>query len=113
MQLGLHPYRMEGVKKLSEKGDAYYKELWDALWEGPCTENSPECISYKKGDWGMRVMVEFTELPQTHFTSQWWGGGQQTGPGPLLEWLSRVSLPVFLCTAPDIGFCKHSLKVST
>lgn len=34
--LGLHPYRMEGVKKL-EKGDVYYKKLWDALWEGPYT----------------------------------------------------------------------------
>lgn len=69
--VGLHPYRMEGVKKLNKKGDTHYRDLR----EGPCTGNSPACISYKKGNLGCEGH-EFTALPQTHFTSHWEEGGQ-------------------------------------
>lgn len=104
--VGLQPYRIEGVKKLNEKGDTHYR----GLWESPCTGNSPECISYKKGSLGCKGHGRVHRVaPNPFYFSM--GAGGQTDPGSLLEWPSRVSLPVFLCTASDIGCCKHSLKV--
>lgn len=57
---------------------------------------------------GCRDKAEFTELPQSHFSSQW---KEQDDPGPLLGVTVRVSLSALLHTASATGFCKHNLKV--